>query len=219
MAIRNNKFARQNENIAKRNIAKDEKMNVDAQLARLEEDIRRLKIEYDIFFNGAAKRAPYDTKNRVETTFKRLGDERSLTFAQRYYYNSLVARYTAFKELWRRTMQGREEGREAATHARLTQKQSNETENVADKKINESLVFSCSDAERETATVRKIYNALLETKKRCGESSDNLAFERFAAQLAAQTERFKKSANCERVSFEIGVDETGKVSFKARAAK
>src|SRR5690349_24730917 len=79
---------------------------------RLEDDIRRLRIEFDIFFNGAAKRPPYDTKGRVETLLKRLGDDRTLTFAQRYRYNSLAARYNAFRDLWRRTMQGREEGRD-----------------------------------------------------------------------------------------------------------
>lgn len=107
-----NKFTRQAEqNESKRNISGEEKVTVDQQLARLEEDIRRLKIEYDIYFNGGAKRAPYDTKNRVETMIKRLGDERSLTFAQRYHYNSLTARYNSFRELWRRAMKGREEGR------------------------------------------------------------------------------------------------------------
>jgi hypothetical protein len=82
---------------------------VDDQLSRLEEDIRRLKIEFDMFFNGASKRPPYDTKGRVDTIMKRIGDDRSLTFAQRYRYNSLGSRYNAFRDLWRRTMQGREE--------------------------------------------------------------------------------------------------------------
>ncbi len=92
----------------------------DEQLTRLEDDIRRLRIEFDIFFNGGAKRPPYDTKGRVETILKRLGDDRTLTFAQRYRYTSLAARYNAFKELWRRTMQGREEGRDAVSAHRAS---------------------------------------------------------------------------------------------------
>ena len=62
----------------------DYEPTVDDQLTRLEEDIRRLKIEFDIFFNGASKRPPYDTKGRVETIIKRLGDDRTLSYAQRY---------------------------------------------------------------------------------------------------------------------------------------
>ena len=94
----------------------------DEQLTRLEDDIRRLKIEFDVFFNGASKRPPYDTKGRVETLLKRLGDDRTLTFAQRYRYNSLAARYNAFRDLWRRTMQGREEGRDPVSAARANAK-------------------------------------------------------------------------------------------------
>ena len=111
MPIRDNKFGNQPENLTKRNQAQDETGGFDQQLARLEEDIRRLKIEFDVFFNGGAKRAPFDTKNRVDTMLKRLADERQLTFAQRFQYNTLAARYNSFRELWRRTMQGREEGR------------------------------------------------------------------------------------------------------------
>src|SRR6185369_906420 len=98
----------------------DNQPTPDEQLTRLEEDIRRLRIEFDIFFNGAAKRPPYDTKGRVETLLKRLADDRTLTYAQRYRYNSLAARYNAFRELWRRTMQGREEGRDVASAARAS---------------------------------------------------------------------------------------------------
>ena len=96
----------------------EEELTLDQQLARLEVDIRRLKVEFDIFFNGGIKHPPYDTRNRVETTLNRLGDDRSLTYAHRYKYNSLAARFAAFRDMWRRSMQSREEGRDFITVAR-----------------------------------------------------------------------------------------------------
>jgi hypothetical protein len=96
----------------------EEELTLDQQLARLEVDIRRLKVEFDIFFNGGVKHPPYDTRNRVETTLNRLGDDRSLTYAHRYKYNSLAARFAAFRDMWRRSMQSREEGRDFITVAR-----------------------------------------------------------------------------------------------------
>ena len=45
----------------------DKILTVEDYLARLEEDIRRLKIEYDVYFSGGTKRPPYDTKMRVES--------------------------------------------------------------------------------------------------------------------------------------------------------
>src|SRR4051794_26291948 len=80
---------------------------VDQQLSRLEDDIRKLKIDFDIFFNGASKRPPLEARARLDAYIKRVADNRSLTYAQRYYFNTLVARFTSYRELWRRTLKVR----------------------------------------------------------------------------------------------------------------
>ena len=81
----------------------------DQQLGRLEDDIRKLKIDFDIYFNGATKRPPLEARARLEAQIKRVSDNRGLTFAQRYYLNSLVARFTSYRELWRRSLKARGE--------------------------------------------------------------------------------------------------------------
>jgi hypothetical protein len=211
--IRDNKFARQAANQRKTNLARDNQMTIDQQLARLEEDIRRLKIEFDVFFNGASKRPPYDTKSRVESVIKRIADDRTLTFAQRYFYNSLVARYTSFKEMWRRTMQGREEGRDAVSAGRASQR-------AADPHTasEERALFVCDDAHRDVATVRQLYDALMEAKRQCGEPTNDLSFPRFHHLIASKTDKLKETLGCERVRFSIGVED-GRVNFKAKADK
>jgi len=70
----------------------------------LEDDIRKLKIDFDIFFNGASKRPPLEARARLDSYIKRVADNRNLTYAQRYYFNTLVARFTSYRELWRRTL-------------------------------------------------------------------------------------------------------------------
>lgn len=213
MPIRDNKLARlareRKAQQAKRsNLTIDLPPTVDEQLKRLEDDIRKLKIEFDIYFNGAAKRPPYDTKNRVETMIKRLGDDRTLTFAQRYLYNSLAARYTAFRELWRRTMQGREEGRDAAAAVRASAR--DEASQVESHET-----FTCDDAHKDVASVRQLYDALIEAKTRCGEPTEDLSFPRFHHLIATKTDNLKERLNCDRVRFSIDV-EGGRVSFKAK---
>lgn len=181
------------------------------QLNRLEEDIRRLKIEFDQYFNGAAKRPPYDTKGRVETQIKRLGDDRTLNYAHRYRYNSLASRYNAFRDLWRRTMQGREEGRDVGTTARVSARQ----EAVAAfKKSN----FVCDDAHKDVELVKNLYSTLLEAKKACGEPTEDFSFPRFHRLIASQADGLKQRLGCERVSFSIDV-EGGHVSFKAKGER
>lgn len=83
---------------------KDEAYQIDQQLARIEDDIRKLKIDFDIYFNGGAKRPPLEARARLEANIKRIADDRNLTFAQRYQFNTLVSRFTSYRELWRRKL-------------------------------------------------------------------------------------------------------------------
>ena len=80
---------------------------VDQQLNKLEDDIRKLKIDFDIYFNGSTKRPPLEARARLESQIKRMSDNRQLTFAQRYQLNTLVARFTSYRELWRRALRSR----------------------------------------------------------------------------------------------------------------
>ena len=87
----------------------EEAASIDKELARIEDAIRRLKIDFDIYFNGAAKRPPLEARARLEANIKRASDNRSLTFAQRYQLNALISRFTSYRELWRRTLRKRGE--------------------------------------------------------------------------------------------------------------
>lgn len=87
----------------------EEAAAIDKQIAKIEDDVRKLKIDFDIYFNGSAKRPPLEARARVDAFIKRIADNRGLSYAQRYQLNSLVSRYTSYRELWRRTMRARGE--------------------------------------------------------------------------------------------------------------
>ena len=208
MGLRDNKLVRAQQ-LVKRKTPGDDQPTIEEQLARLEEDIRRLKIEFDVYFNGASKRPPYDTKNRVETIIKRLLDDRTLTYAERFHYNSLASRFNAFRELWRRTMQGREEGRDPVATARAMSKLERSVP------FNRS-TFACEDAHKDVTTVKSLYDSLLEAKRRCGESTVDFSFPRFHRLIASKADTLKERLGCARVLFSVDVED-GHVSFKAKA--
>lgn len=215
MPIRENKFARRvrerEKELDRKGLVRDAQPTVDEQLGRLEEDIRRLKVEFDIYFNGAVKRPPYDTKGRVETIIKRLADDRTLTFAQRYRYNTLVARHSSFLQLWRRTMQEREECRGPASARR-------DGRRPAPPAAEAPSTFVCADARTDVATVKSLFETLVRAKKQCGEPTDDLSFARFHRMIAEKAEALKGRSGCERVQFSVGVSE-GRVSFKAKTER
>jgi hypothetical protein len=179
---------------------------IEEQLGRVEEDIRRLKIEFDIYFNGAAKRPPYDTKLRVESHLKRLADDRTLNFAQRYHLNSLSTRYASFRELWRRLLQDREEGRGPAPVRSFN---SEEAKPFVRSEI------SCADVRHDVRTVKGVYDKLMEAKRSCGEATRDLSFAKFHRLVMERTEAIKEKVGDGRVTFSVDV-EGGHVSFKAK---
>jgi hypothetical protein len=194
-----------------KNIAHELALSIDDMLARLEDDVRKLKVEFDIYFNGSAKRPPYDIKGRVETMIKRLADERNFTYAQRYRYNSIVARYTSFRDLWRRTIQEREEGRGLIQTTRAGAHKQDEPHV-------RRATFVCADAQRDVPTVKGLYDALVRAKVQCGEPVDDLSFPQFHRMLAAKTDALKQRLGCDSVRYSVYLED-GKVSFKAKAER
>jgi len=103
MAILGNKLSRLSQNKHEAAAA------LDQEIGRLEDDIRKLKIDFDIFLNGGLKRPPLEARARLDANLKRLADDRNLTFAQRYQLNAVTARFTSYRELWRRMLKKRGE--------------------------------------------------------------------------------------------------------------
>jgi hypothetical protein len=87
----------------------DDAHDLDIQLRRMEDDVRKLKIDFDIYFNGGSKRPPLEARARLDSLIKRVSDNRNLTFAQRYLFNMLVARFVSYRELWRRQLKAKGE--------------------------------------------------------------------------------------------------------------
>ncbi|HYX29282.1 MAG TPA: MXAN_5187 C-terminal domain-containing protein [Pyrinomonadaceae bacterium] len=192
-----------------RGVVSELEVSIEDQLSRIEEDIRRLKVEFDIYFNGGAKRPPYDTKLRVESHLKRLNDDRTLNFAERYHLNSIQTRYASFRELWRRILQDREEGRGGGVRASARERESPPFVGSE---------FSCTDVRHDVRTVKDVYDALVEAKQSCGEGLRDLTFSKFHRLVMERTNALKEKTGSDRVTFSVDVD-NGHVSFKAKVEK
>jgi hypothetical protein len=107
-------------------------------------------------------------------------------------------------------LQDREEGRGTGGGARQTAREPN--------KPFERSEFSCTDVKHDVRTVKGVYDALVEAKRNCGESTRDLSFAKFHRLVTERTEALKQQVGCERVLFSVDVD-GGHVSFKAKADK
>src|SRR5436305_11695252 len=85
-------------------VTTDEELNV------LDTQLRRLKIEYEIFFSNPQKRPPTDIEWKVLAMLRKFSDGGRMNFSQRYRYNEMAQRYAIYSDLWRKQSRIREEG-------------------------------------------------------------------------------------------------------------
>lgn len=82
----------------------------DDELDKLEEDIRKLKNNYDQFFAGITKMPPTQQRRNVEIFIYELGKQKMRDSGRRFRFNTVLSRYNQFREMWARRMREREEG-------------------------------------------------------------------------------------------------------------
>lgn len=194
-------------------------MTVDEELDALNDGIRRLKIEYEVFFNGGSKKPPTDLRSRVESLLKKYGDTQKLTPHQRFRYNTLASRFSVFCDLWRTRMRSKEEGSDyRGRYADLTvppespppatsRLEKSSSERVLFKEIVEG-----PDIGRER--VQKLYEMLKECKQRAHESFKLPPLEAFEQFVKKKTAELMKNEKCDRVAFVVFLDENH-VRFQA----
>ena len=85
-------------------------MTIDEELTLLDSQLRRLKIEYEIFFSNPTKRPPTDVEWKVLSLLRKFSDGNRMSFSQRFRYNEIAQRYAIYSDLWRKKSRIREEG-------------------------------------------------------------------------------------------------------------
>ncbi|MCH8266929.1 MAG: hypothetical protein IH846_05400 [Acidobacteria bacterium] len=179
-------------------------MTVDEELFHLEESLRRLKIEFDIYFNGGSQRPPTDSRWRVENLIKKYADAPKLTYAQRFRYNGLAQRYSVFSDLWRKGLRDREEGpRQTGSSLRAEQKK------------HLACRVEWRDPASEPEKVDKLFEALVAAKRKCGENAANISPDDFRRFVQQKTAQLKRDFKCDQVQYVVEV-EKGQVKLKAK---
>jgi len=196
-------------------------MTVDEELTLLESQLRRLKIEYEVFFNNPQKKPPSDLEWKVLALLRKFSDGNRMNFAQRFRYTEIAQRYAIYSDLWRKKSRIREEGYRRPQDALLSVQGVRPEEHVPEHKIYgvshpaKPFAIDCADASSEREKVEKLFNALSEAKKKAGENVSG-SFESFSTFVQKKTEQLRKQYGCERVEYIVDVAD-GKVKLTAKA--
>jgi hypothetical protein len=185
----------------------------DEDLTHLEDGLRRLKIEYHIFFSGNRKLPPDDLRIRVENQIKKLTECSDMSFSQRFRFSTLVTRFYVYRDLWRRTTQSRE----MAISEKEAPAPKADTSSKHAGRPAKAISISISDPKTEEEKVRQLYDALVDLKGKESRQTP-ISYQQFAKYIATQTSGIQKKHGCTKVAFTIALDEDA-IRFTAAAEK
>jgi hypothetical protein len=193
----------------------------------MERDIRQLKIEYDMFFGGGRKRPPTEVEWRIELLVKRYAERGGeLKYGQRFRFNNLTQTYAKYKDMFRKRMAQREEGKvdrhfgaaaraieaeRAKAQAAAAQKEPAVAAATADAK---GFRMVCSEPEKEPEKVDKLFEAFLQAKQQAGEETSKVTRAGFNEFVRKKTKDLQNSKNCRDVEYVVETVD-GQVKLKA----
>ena len=203
-------------------------MTIDEELNLLDQQLRRLKIEYEIFFSNPTKRPPTDIEWKVLALLRKFSDGGRMNFSQRYRYNEIAQRYAVYSDLWRKKSRIREEGYRRPQDALLSvqgvrldgeehKPQHHHAYGVGHGAAAGSsqpfTLHSVDQGEREQ--VERLYNTLVAAKKKAGENVTG-SIDSFTTFVQKKTEQIRKQYKCEGVEYSVELND-GQVKLKAKA--
>jgi hypothetical protein len=205
-------------------VTTDEELNV------LETQLRRLKIEYEVYFSNPTKRPPTDIEWKVLSLLRKFSDGGRMSFSQRFRYNEMAQRYAIYSDLWRKKSRIREEGYRRPQDALLAVQ--GVRPDAEEHKAHHNPVYGLSHAAAAGAAqtsqpftmheseagreqVERLYNTLVAAKKKAGENvSGNL--DSFSSFVQKKTQEIRRQYGCQDVEFSVELND-GHVKLKAKA--
>ncbi len=207
-------------------------MTADEELTVLETQLRRLKIEYEVYFSNPTKKPPTDIEWKVLSLLRKFSDGGRMNFSQRFRYNEMAQRYAIYSDLWRKKSRIREEGYRRPQDAILSIQGVRASEEkpktphpvygvskaaaaAASESAATSQPFTMHENEAGREQLERLYNTLVAAKKKAGENVSG-SLESFSSFVQKKTEQIRKQYACQDVEFSVEVAE-GQVKLKAKA--
>ena len=188
------------------------------RLQDLDGEIKRLELEYMQFQTGRLAKLPWESRKRVETLVKQYDRMHIQNTAERFRFEGLQSRFSAFCERWERDLKMRELGRPgprgrgggAPPSAAVPPVAPPDRPAGADTPARPEVV-ALRDPDAQIDQVQALHEKLNAARRQAGDA--DVPFERFREVVRAQLTKHAKDGV--EVAFRVGVQD-GRVVFTAK---
>jgi hypothetical protein len=187
-------------------------LQIDEELKELEHRLHRLKIEYEQYFLGALKREPSVLRGDVQRVITRYSNEPPRNAAQKFRFNSLCARYQAYRSMWGRIQREIEAG----TYKRHRFKADLHEGQRAP--LDAEARSSRTGPSERGSGIDRLFEALVRARRQTGEGAAGLDREDFERLVHDQSRALREQHGTGKVRFRV-VIEGKRAKLKASVAK
>ncbi len=179
-------------------------MGVKEDMEQFKEKMEALKKAYDQYFLGNTRFPPTKLRDELERFVRTYSLRKSPKSVDNFIINSTFATYSTYRNYWDKIMTMIENGefkRGEEARPQLA---------FAGVRKPSTLILDAP----EPGKIKQLYDMYINAKKKCGEDTSKLTFEKVFASIKSQIPQLKSKFNCHRVEFKV-VIEDGKAKLKA----
>jgi hypothetical protein len=212
-------------------------LTFEQELRRIDEEIRKLKIQFDLYFIGTNPKPPTDQRDTLEKVIKK-HQNASKSVAERFLYNAVVNKFNAYSELWLKSLRNKEEGVRVHPLAARHAHQSAQQETGGSLQPGAAATVNADNggrgrpgqkappgprpvrvptSVRDENALRVLYRDFIAAKDRVGDKR-RPTFDAFAREIARHAATLKGKVDCEAIDFTI-YSSDNKVSIKGKPSR
>lgn len=192
-------------------------------VGELQDLIRAVRREYDLWFAGTTKKPPHELRNKLDTHVRLLRAKLPKRTADQFKLATVLQQYQTFAEHWDKSQRKAEEGglapwmsishKNPLEELRAANEQRQEE---AARPVASSYIGRVAAPDQDVDEIRKVFNSFAAAKRKLGEAVPDADFDKFRAVIARQTKTLIDSGKAKAVAYRVEVQD-GKVSIKAKA--
>ena len=174
-------------------------MKSNPEIDALDQNISKLRVEYERYFNGALDLPPTEVQEQLA---RQIRDTRSRMkgSVDQFRMNSVEARFNSFCEMFNRRVRNLEEGRSKVKRSKLNNRPRHDTDSGI-------LVSDRIDDAAAAALYQGLYTGSAKSNK--------VDLDKFRGYLNQQASKLRQKTGCTQVQFRLA-NEGGKLKLKAK---
>lgn len=188
-------------------MALDPKM-VDKDLTEIESLLNKLKLEWDKFFGGGSKKAPWELQKLIEQRLSIYKDTSELSYSQKFRLNSINGKFTSMKERFDKQLRYKDEG--LTTYGR--QMRMPPVQEIPQAK---AIITDEKKEDKKLVEYQKLFEEYVEARKKCGEPISQINYDNFAQTIEKQKKQILEKIKGRDIEFYVSIED-GKAKLKAK---